>query len=137
MAWATRRLWASTLPTRSIAAQQPPSLPGFGNFSINPNYPVDLATNANFTIEQPLKWNSALRVSYVWSHGANLDQYFYYNNHPSSFVWEMQNGKTTPNGGASVIGTPAANTYSVHRDRALRSDHLGRQRHESEERLVK
>jgi hypothetical protein len=87
-------------------------LPGFSNFTVNPDYPVDLATNVNFTIEQPLKWNSALRVSYVWSHGSNLDQYFYYNNHPSSFVWEMQNGKTTPNGGASVIGTPAANTYS-------------------------
>ena len=87
-------------------------LPGFGNFSINPNYPVDMATNLNFTVEQPLKWGSALRVSYVWSHGANLDQYYYYNNHPSSFVWEMQNGKTTPNGGASVIGTSAANTYS-------------------------
>jgi hypothetical protein len=87
-------------------------LPGFGNFSINPDYPVDMATNLNFTVEQPLKWNSALRLSYVWSHGAKLDQYYYYNNHPSSFVWEMQNGKATPNGGASVIGTAAANTYS-------------------------
>ncbi len=53
-----------------------------------------------------------MRVSYVWSHGANLDQYFYYNNHPSSFVWEMQNGKAVPNGGASVVGTAPANTYS-------------------------
>ncbi|MDR3724286.1 MAG: carboxypeptidase-like regulatory domain-containing protein [Terracidiphilus sp.] len=87
-------------------------LPGFNNFAINPNYPVDMASNANFTIEQPLKWNSALRVSYVYSHGGKLDQYLYYNNHPSTFVWEMQNGKATPNGGASVIGTSAANTYS-------------------------
>ena len=87
-------------------------LPGFGNFAINPDYPVDLASNADFTIEQPLKWNSALRVSYVYSHGGRLDQYFNYNNHPSSFVYEMQNGKTTPNGGASVIGTSQANTYS-------------------------
>jgi hypothetical protein len=87
-------------------------LPGFSNFSMNPKYPVDMATNVNFTIEQPLKWNSALRVSYVYSHGGKLDQYFYYNNHPSSFVWEMQNGMATPNGGASVIGTSAANTYS-------------------------
>jgi hypothetical protein len=87
-------------------------LPGFGNFAMNPEYPVDMATNVNFTVEQPLKWNSALRVSYVYSHGGKLDQYFYYNNHPSSFVWEMQNGKATPNGGASVIGTSSANTYS-------------------------
>jgi hypothetical protein len=87
-------------------------LPGFSNFAMNPKYPVGSASNVNFTLEQPLKWNSALRVSYVYSHGGRLDQYFDYNNHPSSFAWEMQNGKTTPNGGASVIGTSAANTYS-------------------------
>jgi hypothetical protein len=88
-------------------------LPGFGNFAINPDYPVDRATNINFTIEQPTKWNSAIRVSYVFSHGSRLDQYFYYNNHPSNFVWEMQNGvNAVPSGGSSVIGTSAANTYS-------------------------
>lgn len=88
-------------------------LPGFTNITPNPDFPVDLATNVNFTIEQPLKWNSALRISYVWSHGTNLDQDYYYNNHASSFVWEMQHGITTPNGGASVIGTSAANTYAA------------------------
>jgi hypothetical protein len=87
-------------------------LPGFGNFAINPDYPVDRATNINFTIEQPTKWNSAIRVSYVFSHGSRLDQYFYYNNHPSNFVWEMQNGAVVPSGSSSVIGTSAANTYS-------------------------
>jgi len=88
-------------------------LPGFGNFAINPDYPVDRATNINFTIEQPTKWNSAIRISYVFSHGSRLDQYFYYNNHPSNFVWEMQNGvNAVPSGGSSVIGTSAANTYS-------------------------
>jgi hypothetical protein len=87
-------------------------LPGFSNFSMNPKYPVGTASNVNFTVEQPIKWNSAIRVSYVYSHGGHLDQYFNYNNHPSSFAWEMLNGKATPNGGASVIGTSAANTYS-------------------------
>ncbi|HVU45187.1 MAG TPA: TonB-dependent receptor [Terracidiphilus sp.] len=87
-------------------------LPGFTNVTPNHDFPVDLATNVNFTIEQPLKWNSALRVSYVWSHGTNLDQDYYYNNHPSTFVWELENGAATPTGGASVIGTPQANTYS-------------------------
>ncbi len=88
-------------------------LPGFGNFSINPDYPVDRATNINFTIEQPTKWNSAIRVSYVFSHGSRLDQYFYYNNHPSNFVWEMQNGiMRCPTAASSVIGTSPANTYS-------------------------
>lgn len=86
--------------------------PGFNNFAVNPDYPVDRATNLNFTIEQPLKWNSALRVSYVWSHGGNLDQYYYYNNHPSDFVWEMENGMAKYNGSSSVVGTPLAYTYS-------------------------
>ena len=88
-------------------------LPGFTNITPNRDFPVDLATNVNFTIEQPVKWNSVLRLSYVWSHGTNLDQDYYYNNHPSSFVWEMQHGVAVPNGGASVIGTSAANTYAA------------------------
>jgi hypothetical protein len=88
-------------------------LPGFGNFAVDPDYPVDRATNINFTIEQPTKWNSAIRISYVFSHGSRLDQYYNYNNHPSNFVWEMQNGtNAVPSGGSSVIGTSAANTYS-------------------------
>lgn len=87
-------------------------LPGFTNFSINPDFPVDLATNVTFTIEQPMRGNSALRLSYIWAHGTNLDQAYAYNAHASSFVWEMQDGVTTPNGGASVIGTSLANTYS-------------------------
>ncbi len=87
-------------------------LPGFSNFAMNPEYPADIATNVNFTIEQPLKWNSALRVSYVWSHGGKLDQYFYYNQHPSNYTWEMVHGQAIPNGGASVIGTSLANTYA-------------------------
>lgn len=87
-------------------------LPGFNNFSMNSDYPVGMASNVNLTVEQPFKWNSALRVSYVWSHGNKLDQYFYYNNHPSDFVWEMQNGKAKYNGTSAVVGTPLAYTYS-------------------------
>ena len=112
-------------------------LPGFGNFAINPDYPVDRATNINFTIEQPTKWNSAIRISYVFSHGSRLDQYFYYNNHPSNFVWEMQNGvNAVPSGGSSVIGTSAGQHLLQHGHRPLRSNHVGRQLHEPEERLV-
>jgi Carboxypeptidase regulatory-like domain len=85
-------------------------VPGFTNYSVDPDFPVDLATQFNFTIEQPFKWNSALRVSYNWVHGTNLDQEWEYNNHPSTFVWEVLNGAATPTGGASTIGT---NQYSA------------------------
>jgi hypothetical protein len=88
-------------------------LPGITDMALDTDYPVDLATNVNFTIEQPTKGNAAVRLSYIWSHGTNLDQMYEYNSHPSSFVWELQNGVATPNGGASVIGTSQANTYST------------------------
>lgn len=80
-------------------------LPGINLYTLNPLQPPDFVSQANFTIEQALKGNSALRITYLFSHGTNLDQEFYYNAHPSTFTWEVQTGTTTPNGGASTIGT--------------------------------
>jgi hypothetical protein len=48
--------------------------PGIALFSINPDQPPDFVTQTNFTIEQALKGNSALRLTWLWSHGTNLDQ---------------------------------------------------------------
>jgi hypothetical protein len=87
-------------------------LPGIGLFTLDPAQPPNFVTQVNFTIEQPLKGNSVLRLSYLWTHGTNLDHYYYYNQHPSTFVWEMNTGTALPTGGASVIGTPAQNTYA-------------------------
>ena len=84
-------------------------LPGISINSLNPKYPPNYVTQTNLTIEQPLKGNSALRVSWLYTHGQNLDQAFEYNYHPSSYVWEMKTGITEPNGGTSAIGT---NQYS-------------------------
>jgi hypothetical protein len=88
-------------------------LPGQNLWNLSPNYAPDYVTQTNFTIEQPLKGNSALRLTWLWSHGTNLDHYYYYNYHPSSFVWEMAYGIVPPTGGASVIGTSAQNTYAA------------------------
>lgn len=88
-------------------------LPGQVLNSINPKMPPDFVTDVNFTIEQPLKGHSAIRLSYIWTHGTNLDQEYFYNQQPSTYVWEMQKGITPPTGGASVIGTSAANTYAA------------------------
>jgi hypothetical protein len=78
-------------------------LPGFSTKTLAPNYAPDLVTETNFTVEQPLKGNSALRVSWVWTHGTNLDRYYYYNHSPSTYVWEMATGTTPPTG--SVVGS--------------------------------
>jgi hypothetical protein len=83
-------------------------LPGQALVTLDPNYAPDTVTTSNFTIEQSIKGNSALRVSWVYTHGAHLDHYYYYNNHPSTYVWEMMTGAVPPTG--SVIGS---NTYAA------------------------
>lgn len=83
-------------------------LPGSNLINQDPHYAPDIVTETNVTLEQALKGNSALRVSWVWTHGSNLDHFYYYNNHPSAYVWEMETGTIPPNG--SVIGS---NTYAA------------------------
>ena len=80
-------------------------LPGFTLGNLDPDTAPDYVTQTNFTVEQPLKGNSALRVTWLWSHGTNLDHYDYYNQHPTQYAWEMNTGTAPPTGGASTIGT--------------------------------
>jgi hypothetical protein len=62
------------------------------------NYPPDKVLDANFTLEQPLKNSSVLRLTYVYTHGSNLDQNLQYNNAPSTYVWETATGTVPPTG---------------------------------------
>lgn len=89
--------------------------PGFAGNFLQPNLAPDYVTETNFTVEQPLKADSALRVTWLWTHGTNLDHYYRpnYRNNSSNYVWEMDTGTPKPNGGASVIGTPQQNTYAA------------------------
>ncbi len=80
-------------------------LPGQTFDAIDTDDAPDNITQVNVTLEQPMKGNSALRVSYIYAHDANLWNFYQFNNHPSAYVWEMQTGTTAPNGGASTIGT--------------------------------
>jgi hypothetical protein len=73
--------------------------PGF----MDPDDAPDYVTQANVTIEQPFKGNSALRVSWNYAHDANIWDFYYLNNHPSNYVWEMKTGTAVPNG--NVIGS--------------------------------
>ena len=82
-------------------------LPGVSILAINPDFPPNYVTQGNLTIEQPLKGNSVLRISYLYTHGTNLDQAYFYNNHPSTWTWETATGTVPPNG--SVVGS---NQYS-------------------------
>jgi hypothetical protein len=48
-------------------------LPGQAISSLSPSYAADYVTQMNATIEQPLKGNAALRITWLWAHGTNLD----------------------------------------------------------------
>ena len=80
--------------------------PGISIQNIDPDYPPDFVDEANFTIEQPIKWNSVLRVSYIYTHGTNLGNYWYYNNHPSTYSWEIQQDAVAPSASGSSINNP-------------------------------
>lgn len=90
-----------------------PGIAGGAPGYLDPDFKPDQVTEVDATLEQPLKGNSVLRVSWVWTHGSYLDHAYYPNQSRSSFVWEMQTGTTPPTGGPSVIGTPQQNTYSA------------------------
>jgi Carboxypeptidase regulatory-like domain len=84
---------SNVINSTSTTAVVPPLTP----YSNNPYaYPPEFVTQMNFTIEQPIKGNSAVRVSYLWTHGTNLDQYYYPNNTLSTYAYEMLNGATIP-----------------------------------------
>jgi len=77
--------------------------PGLGIVNINPDNPPSFVDEANFTVEQPIKWGSVLRVSYLYTHGTNLNNSFYYNDHPSTYIWEVQQGAPTPANPGSAV----------------------------------
>ncbi len=79
----------------------------------NQDYKPSVVTQTGVTLEQPFKWNSALRVSWAFTHGSYLDHAWYPNQTLSNFVWEMDTGTAPPTGGASVIGTPLQYTYAA------------------------
>ena len=75
------------------------------------NYPPDRVQEANLTLEQPVGAGAVVRVSYVYTHGSNLDQNYEYNNAPSTYVWETETGTTPPTGTYSGVATrPYDNT---------------------------
>ena len=98
--------------------------PGINPVFMDADDAPDQVTQANFTIEQPMKGNSALRVSWNFSHDANLWNYYYFNNHPSALRLGDAN-RHYPAKRRRVDDRDQS--VRRHRDGALRQDHLGRQ----------
>jgi Carboxypeptidase regulatory-like domain/TonB dependent receptor len=69
------------------------------------NYPPAHVREASATIEQPIRDGSVFRITYVYTHGYNLDQNYQYNNAPSTYVWETATGTTPPTGTYAGVAT--------------------------------
>jgi len=81
-------------------------LPGIGTGTIlSEKYPPAKVRESNFTIEQPFQDGSVFRVSYVYTHGVNLDQNFVFNNAPSTYVWQAKTGTLPPTGRFASVAT--------------------------------
>jgi hypothetical protein len=93
--------------------------PGTSIWSNSQSMPPDFVTQVNFTVEQAMKGNSALRVTYLYVHGSNLDHYYLYNNAPGTFVWEADTATTYPTANGNLAARPydtttwGANTWDV------------------------
>jgi hypothetical protein len=81
-------------------------LPGISmQETLNSKYPPAHVKDLNATIEQPFKDGSVFRVTYVFTHGTNLDQNYQYNNAPSTYAWEVATGTTPPTGTYASVAT--------------------------------
>ena len=93
---------ANVVNTSSINAL----LPGIGlQETLAANYPPAHVKAANATIEQPFRDGSVFRVTYVFTHGSNLDQNYQYNNAPSTYAWEAATGTLPPTGTYASVAT--------------------------------
>ena len=83
--------------------------PGIGGPFLDHDFAPETVTETNLTLEQSFKDNSALRITWNWTHASNLTHAYLPNAGLSTFVWEYDTGTLPPTGGPSTIGT---NQYS-------------------------
>ncbi len=77
----------------------------------NPHYPPNVVRELSATVEQPLKGNQVIRVSYGNELGSNLDQLNYHNQTIPTYVYEATTGMIPPTG---TYATVALNPYDNH-----------------------
>ena len=68
-------------------------------------YPPARVREGNLSIEQPFRDGSVFRITYVFTHGENLDQNYTWNNAPSAYVWQVATGTTPPTGPLASVAT--------------------------------
>ena len=81
-------------------------LPGISlGTTMNAYYPPARVREGNMSIEQPFGDGSVFRITYVYTHGENLDQNYMWNNAPSAYVWQTATGTTPPTGPLASVAT--------------------------------
>ncbi len=89
--------------------------PGTYASGFSTKYPVTYVQQGNLTIEEPVRLDSVVRVTYIYNHGSNLEQYQQYNTAPSNYVWFKNTGMALGTGPtASIAQNPYDNkTYGT------------------------
>jgi len=87
-------------------------LPGVTQVVQGPNDPPNSMYQTNATLEQPLWFNSVLRMSYIYNHADNLDQIYEPNFPMSSYAYEAKTGITAPVG-YSALYPYDSHTYGI------------------------
>ena len=78
-----------------------PGSPGINYFSAHsPDSHID---TWNVTIEKQLDANTIVKARYVGNHGANLDQYYSYNQNPPDYIWYVTTKQPLPTGTYSSV----------------------------------
>lgn len=77
----------------------------FGASGLDSRYPDTFVHQWNFTIEHSLPLNSVVRATYLGTHGQNLEQYWEYDDAPSSYSWYVNTGLPLPTGVNSAVAT--------------------------------
>ncbi len=92
---------SSIIPTSGTNFVNPGAIGG----GYNPDFPPTAVQEVNVSIEQSFKDQSALRITYNYTHASNLTHQFTVNQGATAFVWAFDTGTTPPTGGTSAKGT--------------------------------
>jgi hypothetical protein len=67
-------------------------------YYLDPKQPTARAHEWNFTVEKEIVANTALKLSYVGTHGTRLSQWYSFNDPANAYIWYTTTGRPFPTG---------------------------------------
>ena len=77
----------------------------------DPDQPTTRAHEWNLTFEREFLDNTVVRIGYVGTHGARLDQYYTYNQAPNNYIWYVTTGLPLPTGTYAGVANAAVREH--------------------------